>query len=85
MGGTSPLTAPALQWTRATNVHLLGSATVAGRRVWLISFYDPSFGGFFQIWVDKKTMRTLQLTLIAAAHFMHHRYSDFNADRKSVV
>jgi hypothetical protein len=29
--------------------------------------------------VDKKTLRTLRLTLTAAAHFMHHRYSHFNA------
>jgi hypothetical protein len=74
-----PLVEPALQWARATNVHLLGTATLAGRPVWLISFYDPSFGGFFEIWVEKQTMHTLQLTLTAAAHFMHHRYSDFNA------
>jgi copper transport protein len=73
------LSEPALQWTRATNVRLFGSGTVAGRPVWVISFYDPSFGGFFEIWVDKTSGRTLQLTLIAAAHFMHHRYSHFNA------
>jgi copper transport protein len=35
---TTRLTVPALQWARATNVHLLGSPTVGGRPVWLISF-----------------------------------------------
>ena len=72
------LTQPSLQWARATNAHLVGSTTVAGRPVWLISFYDPSFGGFFEIWVDKKRLHTVQLTLTAAAHFMHHSYSGFN-------
>lgn len=76
---TPPLAEPALQWARATNVHLLGGTTIAGRPVWQISFYDPSFGGFFEIWVDKTSARTLQLTLVAAAHFMHHSYSGFNA------
>ena len=77
------LTMPTLQWgPHVTNAHLLGSAVLDRRPVWLISFYDPDSGGFFQIWVDKKTLHTLQLTLIAAAHFMHHRYSDFNAPLK---
>lgn len=76
---TQPLSVPALQWTGATNVHLLGSATVAGQSASVISFYDPTFGGYFKLWIDTNTLRTLQLTLVAAAHFMHHRYGGFNA------
>jgi len=74
------LAMPSMQWgPRVTNAHLLGSAVLDRKPVWLISFYDPDFGGFFEIWVDKQSLHTLELTLTAGAHFMQHRYSDFNA------
>jgi len=58
---------------------VLGSATVAGRAVWVVSFADPQTPGFFTIWVDKANHRTLELEMTAAAHFMHHTYGQFDA------
>jgi hypothetical protein len=65
--------------TRPVNPHLLGSDTVAGRAVWVVSFVTPQVPAWFTIWIDKTTHRTLELRMTAAAHFMHHRYGPFNA------
>jgi hypothetical protein len=65
--------------TTPVNPHLLGSDTVAGRAVWVVSFVTPQVPAWFTIWIDKQTHRTLELRMIAAAHFMHHRYGPFNA------
>jgi len=75
-----PIKQPTPAWgPQPIDAHLLGTTRVAGHTALLISFYDPETVGFFTIAVDRKTLRTLALTLTAAAHFMHHRYSDFNA------
>jgi hypothetical protein len=71
---------PAPTWSsdvRAANV--LGSATVDGHAVWLVSFVTPSVPAWFTAWIDKRSSRTLQLRMTAAAHFMFHRYTEFNA------
>jgi hypothetical protein len=65
--------------TTPVNSHLLGSGTVAGRAVWVVSFVTPQVPAWFTIWTDKRTDRTLELRMTAAAHFMHHRYGPFNA------
>jgi hypothetical protein len=65
--------------TTPVDSHLLGSDTVAGRAVWVISFVTPQVPAWFTIWIDKRTDRTLELRMTAAAHFMHHRYGPFNA------
>lgn len=78
----SPLRQPTPFWSTAANAHLLGSMRIDGRPAWLISFYDTQISAFFAIAVDKKTLRTLDLRMTAAAHFMHHRYSGFNAPIK---
>lgn len=75
----SPLRQPMPAWSTATNAHLIGNLRVSGRPVMLVSFYDTRIPGFFTIAVDKRTARTLELRMTAAAHFMHHRYSRFNA------
>jgi len=86
LGGTwhesagTPVNPIAPYWTPlVTNATLMGSATVAGHAVTVVSFADPQTPGFFTIWVDKKTHRTLELEMTAAAHFMHHTYDSFNA------
>jgi hypothetical protein len=61
-----------------TNARLLGIGRVDGRTVDIVSFYDPQSRGWFTLWIDPDDLHTLRLTLIAAAHFMHHRYTDFN-------
>jgi hypothetical protein len=47
--------------------------------VWVVSFVTPQVPAWFTIWIDKRTYRTLELRMIAAAHFMHHLYGPFNA------
>jgi copper transport protein len=66
-------------WTGWTRAHLLGSARFRGRQVWIASFYDPAVPAWFQLWIDKRSFRTLQLRMTAAAHFMHHVYGPFDA------
>jgi hypothetical protein len=66
-------------WTPVVqDATILGSATVQGRPVWVVSFAAPQTPGFFTIWVDKSDHRTLELEMTAAAHFMHHTYDRFN-------
>lgn len=80
---TVPLTPIAPYWTPLVqDATLLGSSTIKGRPVWVVSFADPQTPGFFTIWVDKQNHRTLELQMTAAAHFMHHTYTNFNAPLK---
>jgi len=65
--------------TTPVNPYLLGSAMVAGRAAWVVSFVTPQVPAWFTIWIDKNTHRTLELRMTAAAHFMHHRYGPFDA------
>jgi copper transport protein len=75
----TPLQQPAPFWTSASDAHVIGTTRVGGRSAWLVSFYDLHIPAFFTIAVDKTTLRTLDLRMTAAAHFMHHRYSSFNS------
>jgi len=75
----SPLQEPWVPWgTPPAHALLLGSGRVGGRPVWFASFLDPGSPAWFTLAIDKKTLRTLELWLVASAHFMHHRYSRFN-------
>src|SRR5712691_218559 len=74
----TPLQQPTPFWTSATAAHVIGTTRVGGRSAWLVSFYDTHIPAFFTIAVDKTTLRTLDLRMTAAAHFMHHRYTGFN-------
>jgi hypothetical protein len=73
-----PIRQPIPLWEAVSNAHLLGSGTVLGRPVWEVSFFDPQIPAWFTIWVDKATMRTLELRMTAQAHFMHEVYGPFN-------
>jgi hypothetical protein len=63
----------------ARNAHLLGRSRVRGRPVFVVSFVNPTIPAWFTAWIDRSTYRTLQLRMTAAAHFMFHRYLEFNA------
>ncbi len=74
-----PIKPIAPYWTPLVqDATVLGTATVQGRSCWVISFADPQTPGFFTIYLDKSTYRTLELEMTAAAHFMHHVYGPFN-------
>lgn len=76
---TSPITQPVPFWKRVTDAHVLGSATVAGRPVWLVSFFDPVTPAWFQVALDKQTGHTLKLQMMTTAHFMHDTYGSFDS------
>jgi hypothetical protein len=70
----TPYWAPLIQDAR-----IIGEQTVHGRPCWIVAFADPQTPGFFTIWIDKSTYRTLQLQMTAAGHFMYHSYGQFDA------
>jgi hypothetical protein len=72
-----PLRQPVPFWTRATDAQVVSRSP--GRAV--VTFYDPGTPGWYRIVVDTKTWRTLALDMTATAHFMHDRYSRFDAAR----
>ena len=73
-----PLPQPRPPWQQVSNAHVLATGTHAGRPAWRVTFLDPRIPAWFDAWVDRRTHRTLELRMIAAAHFMHERYSGFN-------
>jgi hypothetical protein len=75
----SPLAQPVPPWVSVTDAHILGMATVRGRPVWRISFFDPGTPAWFVVTVDRATMRTYDQHMVATAHFMHDVYTAFNA------
>jgi hypothetical protein len=77
---TTVLQVPQPTWGgAATNAHVLGSGRVGSRPVWIVSFATPSVPAWFTASIDKRTYRTLRLRMTAPAHFMYHRYVEFNA------
>jgi hypothetical protein len=73
---------PVPLWVQVTDAHVLGSATVQGRAVWRVSFFDPRTPGWFVAAIDKRSYRTLDVRMTAAAHFMHDTYGSFNTSIK---
>jgi putative copper export protein len=74
------LSQPAPFWpSGTTDAHVLRTAKVDGRPVWVVSFLDPSTPSWFTAWVDRSTYRTLRLDMVATAHFMHDRAGPFDA------
>jgi copper transport protein len=76
---TTPLPQPEPIWgTQVTNAHLLRRR---GDLV-LVSFLNPSVPAWFEVWLDRRTLRPTELGMTAAAHFMHHVYSGYDAPRR---
>jgi hypothetical protein len=69
---------------RAENAHVLGQARVDGRPVWVVSFVNPTIPAWFMVSIDRESYRTLRLRMTAAAHFMSHRYVEFDRPLKIV-
>jgi hypothetical protein len=73
-----PLTQPVPPWSAVANAHILGSVGAGKRRAWRVSFYDPKTPAWFEVLVDQRTARTIELRMNTTAHFMHERYRSFN-------
>jgi hypothetical protein len=73
-----PIRQPVPLWESVANAHLLGTASVHGRRVVRASFFDPQLHAWFTIEVDPATMHTLDLRMTTTAHFMHEVYGPFD-------
>jgi copper transport protein len=77
--GQTRLHQPSPWWgPRWIDARALGWTSVGGRRARLVSFFDPQLPAWFEIAVDPKTALPLELKMTAGAHFMRHRYRDFN-------
>jgi len=74
----SRLTQPVPAWVRVTDAHVLGTAIVAGRPAWRISFFDPGTPAWFTVAIDRQTFYTLDSRMTATAHFMHDVYGSFD-------
>ena len=75
----TPLQLPGAQWgPRWLNARAIGWRTVGGKRARIVSFFDPQLPAWFEFAMDPRTNRPLELEMTAAAHFMRHRYTDFN-------
>lgn len=72
---TAPVTQPVPLWQSARDAHVVGETAGTLR----ITFYDPRTPAWFAIVVDRRTLHTLDLRMITAAHFMHERYGSFDA------
>lgn len=69
-------------WSDVRDAHVVGSPTVRGHRAWRITFFDPATPAWFSVDLDQRTLRTLSLQMLAAAHFMRHVYRGFNQPLK---
>jgi hypothetical protein len=77
-----PLRQPVPLWSAVRDAHVVGSGIVRGRPVWRVTFFDPRTPAWFTVALDKRTLRTLELRMVATAHFMHHVYGQFNEPLK---
>jgi ATPase family associated with various cellular activities (AAA) len=66
-------------WVSAVDAHVLGTAVVHGRPAWRVSFFDQRSRAWFTVALDRRNLRTLDLHMIATAHFMHDVYSSFDS------
>jgi hypothetical protein len=81
----TPLQLPGSQWgPRWLDARALGWTSVGGRHARVVSFFDPQLPGWYELAMDTRTHLPLELKMTAAAHFMHHRYTDFNRPMRIV-
>jgi hypothetical protein len=73
------ITQPTPQWTSATDAHVLGAVRAGGRPALKVSFFDPRTPAWFTVALERKTLRALDVRMIATAHFMHDSYRSYNA------
>ena len=74
----SPIRQPTPPWVRPTDAHVVRTTTVDGRPASVVTFFDPNTPAWFRLVVDRETLRTLDLRMVATAHFMHDRLHSFD-------
>lgn len=75
----TPLTQPTPFWgSRFYDARVIGRGRVGGRNVAFVTLFDPQIPGWFTLTIDPAAARTVELRMVAAAHFMRHRYGPFN-------
>jgi hypothetical protein len=75
---SSPVRQPVPFWQAVADAHVLGSGRVGGRATWRVSFFDRATPAWFEVSLDKRTLHTLELSMVATAHFMHDVYGGFD-------
>jgi hypothetical protein len=74
-----PLVMPSPPWgAGAYDVTLLGGGGLNGRAVVRFSMFEPTTPAWYTVTLDRATLRTLNVSMTAAAHFMQDRYVAFN-------
>jgi len=61
------------------DARVLATRCNAKGRVVVVSFFAPAVRAWFTLDGDRRTFRTSQLEMTAAAHCMRHRHSGFDA------
>ncbi len=74
----SPIRQPVPTWVRPTDARIVGATVVRGRPALVVTFFDASTPGWFRLVVDRATLRTLDVRMVATAHFMHDRFHSFD-------
>jgi hypothetical protein len=78
-----PLVMPSPPWgAGAYDVALLGGGRLGARKIVRFSMFEPTTPAWYTVTLDRKTLRTLSVSMTAAAHFMLDRYVAFNAPRR---
>jgi hypothetical protein len=72
---TVPVKQPVPVWQAVADAHVVAETPATLR----VTFFDPRTPAWFEITVERATMRTLDLRMITTAHFMHERYRSFDA------
>jgi hypothetical protein len=78
-----PLVMPSPPWgAGAYDVTLLGGGRLDGHTVVRFSMFEPITPAWYTVTLDRRTLRTLNVAMTAAAHFMVDHYVTFNAPRQ---
>ena len=74
---------PELPWPASpSNVVALSQATIGGRRVARVSFFDPATPAWYLVTADARTDDLRQIDMVAPAHFMRDDYAGLDVPLK---
>jgi hypothetical protein len=73
-----PLRQPRPPWVSAANARVVGTTLARGRPALMVTFFDPKTPAWYTLIVDRETLRTYDVRMVATAHFMHDRFHSFN-------